>query len=321
MKSSRRNILQKNDIIDIIAPASSASLIDIQEGMNFLKKLGLRPRIPQELLERKSQKSQKKDMNNIFFAHSLEYQWQHLKNALFSDSKAIWCLRGGYGSMRLIPELQKITPPPAPKIFIGLSDITSLHLFFTQSWKWPVIHGRNLADMSSKNASKGDHLLLKKILMGQTFEKTFKKLKPLNLLATKNKTLIAPLSGGNLRIIQSSLKTPWEIQTHNKIIFLEDIGERGYSIDRMLEQLYQSQLLKSGIKAVIFGDFLGGDEKNGKNFIHFALQRFAQRVNFPVLAGLPSGHGKEINFPLPFNTKSQLHLGTCPYLTCHYDTF
>jgi muramoyltetrapeptide carboxypeptidase len=112
------------------------------------------------------------------------------------------------------------------------------------------------------------------------------------------------------------LGTPWQIKAQGKILFLEDVSERGYSVDRMLEQMIQSGHLRDDPAAIIFGSFTEGLEKNGTDLVPKALERFAQRVDYPVLAGLPCGHGPYENYPLPFNTPAALLTGEENKLIC-----
>lgn len=297
--------LSKGDLVDIVAPASQTSHGAIDSGVNWLHSLGLRATAPPDMVK-----------GDVFFAAPLEEQFEYLKAALYSESKAIWSVRGGYGSMRLIPLLKKLSPPKKPKLLLGFSDITALHLYFTQEWGWPSLHSRNISAMKVGTARKEDKLIAD-ILFGKTQSHTYRKLIPLNEAALVQKTITGKITGGNLRIVQSSLKTSWEIETKGKIIFAEDVGERGYSIHRMFEQLIQAKLLDKGIKAVVLGDFTEGEEKNGKDLTGEALKRFAQRVGYPVLRGVPAGHGTT-NFPIPFNTKSELSLGKNAQLHCHF---
>lgn len=299
--------LKPGDIVDIIAPASHSPSEKLFSGLDWIENAGLVPRVPKDLIKR-----------DLFFAAPLELQLEHLKRALYSDSKAIWCLRGGYGSMRLIPYLKKLSPPKRPKLFVGFSDITSLHLFFTQQWNWPVIHGRTISQLDPDLANSSDRRFLKEIVFGKKTDKVFKNLIPLNDAAREERSLHSTMTGGNLRILQSSLGTDWQLKAKNKILFLEDVGERGYSIDRMLEQLIQAKIIDRNLKAIIFGDFTQALEKDGKDFSKKALERFAKRVSYPVLRGLPAGHGKIKNYPLPFNTPCSLFLGRRGSLHCTY---
>jgi len=306
MRKKSWSFLSPGDVVDIIAPASYSPQEKFQDGIDWLKHIGLNPRVPNDIIK-----------PDLFFAAPLDIQFKHLKDALYSDSKAIWCLRGGYGSMRLIPHLLKIKPPKRPKLFIGFSDITSLHLFLSQSWGWPVIHGRTISQLSIALKQTKDRAFLKDLIFGRKESKTFKNLVPLNKSATQVLSLSGVITGGNLRMIQSSLGTPWEIRPKGKILFIEDVSERGYSLDRMFEQLIQARLFDNRIKAIIFGDFTDGKEKNGNDLTSDALLRFASRVPYPVLKGLPAGHG-EINYPVPFNVNCQLFIGKKAAITFHY---
>lgn len=307
MTTKSWSFLRKNDIVDIIAPASRSTSDRLEDGIRWVEQAGLIPRVPFDIMK-----------TDLFFAAPLEIQLEHMKHAIYSDSRAIWCLRGGYGSMRLVPFLKKLKPPKKAKLFIGFSDITSLHLFLTQEWKWKTIHGRTISQMHPDFAGTPDRKFMKDMIFGKKTEMTFKKLIPLNEKALERKIISAPITGGNLRIVQSSLGTEWELKAKGKILFIEDVGERGYSIHRMLEQLTQAKIIDKGVKAIVFGDFTEGLEKDGKDLTLNAIERFAQNAPYPVLRGLPAGHGHEFNYPVPFNTTSKLVLGKSGQLTCSY---
>lgn len=303
----RWKALRPGDRVNIIAPASYSPHEKLEEGVEWLRSLDLEPFVPKNLIT-----------PDLFFASSLETQLTHLTEAINGDAKAIWCLRGGYGSMRLIPYLRKLKPPKRPKLFIGFSDITALHLFFNQEWGWPTLHGRTISQLSIKEGKTADRKELKKIIFGELQEKTFARLTPLNAQAQTMGEITGQIIGGNLRIIQSSLGTQWAIKPRNKFLFIEDVAERGYSVDRMLEQLYQAKLIHKSLKALIIGDFHGGMEKDGTSLVSDALKRFAERVDYPVLAGLPVGHDPKLNFTLPFYTSCRLITGKKSTLTCDF---
>ena len=298
MSSKKWDVLCPGDIVDIIAPASHSPEMKLDAGEAWLRDLGLIPRVQDGMMSK-----------DAFFAASLEIQFEHLKNALYSDSKAIWCLRGGYGSMRLIPLLKKLTPPKKPKLFVGFSDITSLHLYFNQAWGWPTIHGRTISQLSPELAQTKDRKDLSDFIFGKKQQLVFKNLIPLNKAAEEKKEISGKIIGGNLRILQSSVGTDWELKSKGKMLFIEDVSERGYSIDRMLEQLYQAKIIHKGLKALLIGDFTEGKEKDGNDLTDVALDRFARRVDYPVIRGLKAGHGPEFNYSVPFFTPSRLSLG------------
>jgi muramoyltetrapeptide carboxypeptidase len=297
--------LKPGDIVDVIAPASHAPLEKLSAATEWLHSLGLKTRLLEGMIS-----------PDAFFAAPLEIQFNQMKEALLSDSKAIWCLRGGYGSMRLIPLLKKMKAPKHSKLFVGFSDITSLHLFLNQEWNWPTLHGRTLSQLSLEKSQTPDRRELKDLIFGEKTSVVFKKLKPLNEMAMLENEITGKIAGGNLSLLQASIGTSWELKAQGKILFIEDVSERGYRIDRMLEQLLQARIIHKGLKAMVIGDFTDGKEKDGTDLTDVALTRFAQKVSYPVLKGLKCGHGSEYNYSLPFNTKSVLITGSKSQLHC-----
>jgi muramoyltetrapeptide carboxypeptidase len=299
------NYLSPHDQIEIVAPASGTRQDKLEAGLSWMRSHGLVPQYPADMIK-----------TDLFFAAPLAQQWEQFKAAFYSEAKVIWCLRGGYGSMRLLPFLETLTPPKTPKLIIGFSDITSLHIFFNQKWNWPTLHGRTVTQLDPSWERNEEHQQLIDVLFGKIQELSFSQLLPLNQAARENRTLESRVVGGNLRLLQSSLGTPWQINPKGKILFIEDVSERGYSVDRMLEQMWQAKLLDEGLDALLIGDFSDGLEKNGENLVPAALERFASRVSYPVLRGMPCGHAPGVNSPLPFNTPSTLSLGEAPRLVC-----
>ena len=294
-----------NDAVEIVAPASASTEAKTFQGVTWLENLGLRPQYPADMVK-----------VDLFFAAPLEQQWEHFKAALNSDAKVIWCLRGGYGSMRLIPLIDKMPLPKSPKLLIGFSDITALHIYFNQKWNWPTLHGRTISQLDPKWELNDEHKNLTDLLFGRIHQIAYNHLVPLNSAAKSEGTIEGTIIGGNLRLIQSSLGTLWEINPKEKILFIEDVSERGYSIDRMLEQLHQANILDCNLKALLIGDFTEGLEKDGSNLVPNALKRFAERVSYPVLMGMPCGHAQGSNAPLPFNTPVSLSLGETCKIIC-----
>jgi muramoyltetrapeptide carboxypeptidase len=288
--------LNKGDIVDVIAPAGRPQKNVLKRVPPFLKQWGLKARIhPQTMGE------------DLVCSNSKSQRFRFLKQALQArDSKMIWCLRGGYGSLHLLDDLSRLKALP-PKIFLGFSDITSLHTFLNQEWGWPTLHGPHLDRFALGLGTKTEAKRIKDLVFAHKSEVGFK-LKAMNKAAKAHKALRASITGGNLITLQSSFGTPYEIQTRNKILFLEEIGERAYKIDRVLEHLRQVQLLKN-VKAVVLGQFTESLEPDGRNIVPKLLKQWAETQNFPVLSGIPSGHGHN-QHPLPLGTKAQLDLGS-----------
>ncbi len=291
--------LKPGDSINIIAPASRCTdnqLILLKE---LLESWQLKSFIADDIFG-----------EDIFCANTDDARLSQLVNALTNpETKAIICARGGYGSMRLIPALTKITPSASPKIFVGMSDTTALQIYLQQQWHWPTIHGASAPDRFSPESIAS----LKAILFGDVKQVKFKGI-PLNSAAEKNNIIESCVAGGNLSLIQASIGTSWQLDSRNKIILLEDTGERGYRIDRILEHLTQANILKNAA-AIVLGDFIDGNEPNGTSLIQDALHRFAQQSKTPVVKIEGVGHAYT-NFPLPLGTNTTLQLGNKIQLTC-----
>jgi muramoyltetrapeptide carboxypeptidase len=287
--------LKKNSIIDIIAPASSVADTSIIEKLKaLLESWQLTPRIAPDLFG-----------PDLLCANSDEKRFQQLKDALLnSPSQAIWCLRGGYGCTRLIPSLLKLNTPEKPKLFIGFSDITGLHLFLQQKWHWQTLHSPTLNQVVHHLIEEENINELKKVIFGQLFELSYL-LTPYHKPTTLD-SIQAPLTGGSLSLVQTSLGTDWQIETKDKILFLEDVNEVAYRIDRMLQHLQQSGIL-THVKAILLGDFTFTAKIEEEKKILAVLERFAKEQNFPVLRCPGIGHGKK-NRSLPLGTPALLDL-------------
>lgn len=281
--------LKKGDVVDIVAPASFSDESILIQALSELNKWGLKVKTHINF-----------EAFHPFHSDDDDVRMNDLIHALSkSDSKVIWCLRGGYGSARLLEQLSKIKKINKNKILIGYSDITALHSLLNQKYKMTSIHGPMISSFSSKEFDQRCMKELKDILFSSPKSYKFE-LEPLNDLADLSKGVIkGSLTGGNLSVVQSLIGTKFEIKSQNKILVLEDVNERGYKLDRMLSQLKMSSSLK-GCKAIIFGDFTKGDEPSGENFVDFALMRFALDVKIPVYRTNEFGHGN-INRALVFN--------------------
>ena len=266
-------------VIDLIAPAGPVSKIQVQKAQQFVEKLGFKARV---LLAQKP---------FFLFSDTDRQRFLFLKKALLSSSsQALWCLRGGYGCQRLMPFLMKMPKPKTFKWFIGYSDTTILHNFFNLKWKWKSLHFPVLVDAPPLSSQAVGNL--KKILTGSLKQMVFKNLKLLNKAHLKNKLeKESILTGGNLTLIQTSIGTPWQFSFKNKIVFLEDVGESAYRLDRALWQIKSAGIFK-GVKALVLGDFLDSSKKSSQA-IKKVLANFAGAVDFPVLAGVPCGHGSK----------------------------
>lgn len=268
--------LQAGDTVDIIAPGSRCKVEILEKVKQLLATWGLQCNISPAIFG-----------EDLHCANSAAERLQQLKQALSNQtSKAIWCLRGGYGSAKLIPFLNKIKPVKQTKFFIGFSDVTVLHLFLEQNWGWSTLHAPSAKQVALNEVSLESIDTLKRLLFG-TINILSYKLTPLNSPAKINHILKASVTGGNLSLIQTSIGTAWQIDTTDKILLLEDVNERAYRVDRMLEHLEQAGIFKKA-KAILLGDFTGGEEPDGKSLMQETLKNFAEYYKIPVL-GMSGG--------------------------------
>lgn len=295
--------MSKGDLVDVVAPGFKCTDQALAKAVAYIQSLGLKARVPQDIFG-----------DDLVCANDDKTRLQQLKKALNAkDSKAIWCVRGGYGAIRLMPEIRQWKMPAQAKLLIGYSDVTTLHYHLNARWGWPSLHGPLLDRLGSEEASDIEKQELKQILFGNKTEISFQNLEALNKLALKKKLIKAKLIGGNLSVLASSIGTPSALKAKGKILLLEDTGERAYSIDRMLNQLTQSKAL-DGVQAIILGDFIGGEDKDGVSRVWPLWQEFAENTKFPVLKGLQVGHGK-IQRPIPLGVNARLQLGAKQELT------
>jgi muramoyltetrapeptide carboxypeptidase len=294
---SHWNYLQENDIIDVVAPGYPSQAHEVDGARDFLLKWKLTPRIPKGLIK-----------PHFLHANDDQERFGFLKAAIESkDSQVIWCLRGGYGSNRLVPMLAKMKKPKEKKLLIGISDITSLHTFLIQEWGWSTLHAPLLDRLGRNLVAPKHEKELHRILFGADTNIDFKKMKPMNESAKQVRTIKSKIVGGNLTVLQSSLGTPWQVNADGAFLFIEDLGERGYRIDRMLEQFRQAGIFKK-CKGLLLGDFLGGDEPStGKNNFDLVFKRWAKDLNIPLYKGLEAGHAT-VQRPVPLNTNCLLQV-------------
>jgi len=295
--------VRQGDIVDVVAPASRCAPAELKNAVRLLLEMGLVPRVPKDLFAK-----------SLLFSNSDEVRLRHLRKALYApDSSFVWCVRGGYGALRLMPEISKWRRPSRAKIFLGYSDITTLHAHFNQKWGWPTLHGPLLDRFGRQAMSPGEHRQLFGMLFGEVAVTEFFKLQPMNMAARRSGAVRGPIVGGNLTVLQSGLGTSSSLRGGGHILFLEDTGERPHRVDRMLSQFAQAGMFK-GVRAVVLGYFQLSDVKDRRGLWNDVLPRFASSMKIPVLSGLPVGHNQDKQYTLPFNTPAVLSLGRAPHL-------
>jgi muramoyltetrapeptide carboxypeptidase len=217
--------------------------------------------------------------------------------------KAILCARGGYGVGRIIDQLDFKKFTKHPKWIIGFSDITVLHSHLFSNYKIASLHAPMAAAFNDDEFKNQYIQSLQDVLSGK---KTDYKVEANELNQTGKATGI--LIGGNLSLLVNMTGTPSDISTKNKILFVEDVGEYIYNVDRMMYQLKRSGKLDQ-LKALIVGSF--SDMKD--TTIPFgqtaeeAIKDLVKGYDYPICFGFPVGHEKE-NYALKVGIKYQLNV-------------
>jgi muramoyltetrapeptide carboxypeptidase len=284
--------------IKVIAPASglSAEKLALLHELSQRSEIdfGFRIEIPENL----------QDIQTIpYHANTDEIRFDLLEKALCDDAEntIIWALRGGYGSARLLDDLQKLPRPKQSKIFIGFSDNTALHLFLSQQWSWKTIHGSGFSQCLDSKQDPENFLKIAEMISSlEVKNEPFSDLKSMNACAVDSIIFEAPWTGGNLTLVENSIGTHWQIQTEGKVLLLEEVGEKGYRVDRSFYHLYQAGLFQE-VKAIILGQFSApANTPKDDNSIDIALQRFAddmyRKIHIPVFQTSQFGHGN-VNYP------------------------
>jgi muramoyltetrapeptide carboxypeptidase len=242
------------------------------------------------------------------FAGKTENRLSDLQTALDDpDCKAILCNRGGYGTIQLMDQIDMTSFREHPKWVIGYSDITMLHALMQIEGR-ASIHGGMAKALAGQihptdNHEKEPALLLHDILFGQMPEYRIST-HPLNRLGEAS----GNLAGGNLSILYSLRGTPFDHIPIGSILFIEDIGEKPYEIDRMMYNLKLGGIL-SKISGLIVGQFTDFEEDPlfGKTVYEIIANAVAE-YDYPVCFHFPAGH-VEHNLPLVFGTEIQLLVG------------
>jgi muramoyltetrapeptide carboxypeptidase len=183
--------------------------------------------------------------------------------------------------------LEKWKPPVEAKILLGYSDLSSLLIFARQKWGWVTFHGPVVAkDIGDRLAAQGIASLKRTL----TDPKPLGCLKPEGMVTLNTGVARGPLVGGCLSLINCSLGTPNQLETEGCILYLEDVGELLYSLDRMLTHLRQAGLLKKA-RGIIIGPLK--DAHDSPEIIQEVLKDVLGDLAIPMLFGFPSGHTED----------------------------
>lgn len=270
--------LKFGDTIGIISPASGEEEAIIKQKINILKNFGFKIKEGKHLYHR--------------YGYLAGQDYQRAKDLmdmfLDKDVDAIFCFRGGYGSMRILPFIDWNLIKENPKIFLGFSDITVLLNYIYKHLDIITFHGPMV------NSDLIEEYTLNSLLQNLMFGNgCYDISNPDDIACYSNFSAYCEgiLVGGNLSLICSTLGTPYEIDFKDKILFIEDVDEAPYAIDRMLTQLALSNKLNQ-CKGFILGQFKGCTSKDSENSLTLD-DIFKEKIlcyNKPTLMNFMCGH-------------------------------
>lgn len=316
MNSLIPSFLNIGDCVGVWAPARYVTPALIQKGIDLIKDFGLTPVVYDSVFLRYNQFAGKEqDRVDVF-------------NRLIKDDtiRAIVCAKGGYGSMRLLRQLDTDALLACPRWISGFSDVTAVHAWLNQSLKIPSIHGIMLSGMEDSGERHYASCTLLNALCGRLVSyqisadsvltvsgKEEPLLAPLNIdapSAYRAGRVSARLIGGNLSLLYALASTPYDLpQGERFILFIEDLDEYLYHIDRMMQQLKLSGKLDC-VAGVIVGsmtEMKDNDIPFGKDAYQI-VKDYMDELDVPYYMGFPAGH-QELNLALYFGIEACMSVG------------
>ena len=298
--------LKKGDNVFLFCPSSPIiSEEDIEKCKKVIIDLGFNPVIGKSLYEN----------YGGYMAGKAEIRIEDLHEAFSrKDIKGIFCVKGGYSASQLLDKIDYELIKNNPKVFVGYSDVTNLHIVFNQKCNLGTYHGPMV-----KSNMINDFNDYTKTSFFEAMEKNETKYEepenmPLSILTEGNspsENIGGVLTGGNMAIIVTTLGTQYEIDTKGKILFLEDVDEEIGSLNRMLTHLKYAGKF-SDCKAVVFGNFAACKNTYTKENQHYELlellKDFFADYDKPVIYGMEAGHKKPYMFTLPLGAKCSINL-------------
>lgn len=294
--------LRQGDRVAVIAPASGFARAEFDAGIEELGRLGFEAVFEPGVFDR----------DRGYLAGPAHGRAAAFERAWRDPSIAgIVTVRGGYGSVHLLPLLQDLDPTLPPKVFVGYSDNTSILTWLTLQQGTTSFHGPMLEGRLARGAEGYDR---------DTFLRCVSGTDPVGDIGSPFLEALRPgeasgmLVGGTLTQLTASLGTPFAFSPPDgAVLFLEDVSERPFRIDRMLTQLRLSGILGRA-SALVFGEMRNCDEPGGNPAVRHVVEELTADFTGPVLYGLPSGHTTGPTLTLPFGVTARVRAGSKPAL-------
>ncbi len=277
--------LKAGDTIGIAAPSGPFESDLFTQGMDVLREMGFKIHIPEAIFRK-----------NGFLAGPDEAR-AGVINTLFADPdiQGILCARGGYGATRVLPHLDWELIRRHPKAFVGFSDITVLHCVLMANAHLVSLHGP-MGTTLGKSPEAWRAMLRQALTSDNPLS-----LSPSGVTVLNHGEATGPVMGGNLTMLCHLVGTPYAPNYQDCLLFIEDVTEAPYRIDRMLVQMSLAGCF-DGVAGLVLGQF----EDCGKAAkIHEVFMRIFEPLEIPVVADFPIGHGTD-NATLPIGLKARL---------------
>lgn len=292
--ATKPRALKRGDLVGVAAPAGPVDEERLRLGVAELERLGFAVRVAEGVLERRG-----------FTAGTVENRLHQLHD-LFGDPAvaAVACARGGAGVIQLLPHLDRDLLRRNPKPLLGYSDVTLLHLEMERPGL-TSLHGPMVARELADGADSYDGASLWHALTGEGEPYASG---PDDLLPLAEGMAEGVLRGGCLSLLAAAAGTPWAMRGGGEpaILFVEDVDEKPYRVDRMLRQLRASGALE-GVKGIVFGDMKGCAPGFHEDYgLEDVLLEALSGLEVPVALGLSSGHTAHPNVTLPLGVRVRL---------------
>jgi muramoyltetrapeptide carboxypeptidase len=286
--------LKPGDVIGVAAPAGPVDEERLRRGTAELERLGFGVRVGAGVLARRG-----------FTAGPVDTRVAQLHD-LFADKSvaAVACARGGAGVLQLLPHLDRDLLQANPKLLLGYSDVTLLHLEM-ERLGIVSLHG----PMVARELAEGDAAYDRPSLWhGLTGAGAPYSSGPDDLVSLASGKGEGVLRGGCLSLLAAAAGTPWALRSSDEptLLFVEDVDEKPYRVDRMLRQLRASGALQ-GVTGVVFGDMKGCTPGFHDDYrLEDVLLEALEGLDVPIALGLSSGHTTHPNLTLPLGVRARL---------------
>jgi muramoyltetrapeptide carboxypeptidase len=285
--------LNSGSTLALFAPASPARGEAIAAGLSELGRLGFR-----------TEKSGSLSPEGFFAGSKAERSGEFFDGLRRKDIDGLVAVRGGYGSNYLLEGLE-VTYSNEAKVILGFSDLTSLQIYLWQRWSWVTFYGPMVAAGLDGGAGAPKGYDRKSLLDALQREDAGWSL-PLNGETLAAGEASGRILGGCMTLVETTIGTPWELDTHDAIVLLEDRGMKPWQVDRALMHLKQAGKFE-GVRGILLGDFPECEAPvAGSPTVRDVCTRILEPLGVPIVFGAPVGHTERAMLTIPLGIMGRL---------------